>query len=55
MRTVDEGQRYCTDFHARLIAAGREPRDLKILPGIHPIVGTSYSGGVVAWTAQPTQ
>ncbi len=41
MRTVDEGQRYRLDFHARLIAAGREPQDLKILPGIHPIVGTS--------------
>ena len=41
MRTVDEGQRYRLDFHARLIAAGREPQDLKILPGIDPIVGTS--------------
>src|SRR3984957_18810899 len=41
LRTVEEAQRYRTDFHSRLVAAGREPQDMKILPGIHPIVGAS--------------
>jgi alkanesulfonate monooxygenase SsuD/methylene tetrahydromethanopterin reductase-like flavin-dependent oxidoreductase (luciferase family) len=41
VRAVEEGRLYRTDFDARLIAAGREPQDMKILPGIHPIVGAS--------------
>jgi FMN-dependent oxidoreductase (nitrilotriacetate monooxygenase family) len=41
MRTAEEAQRYRSDFHARLVAAGREPQDMKILPGIHPIVASS--------------
>lgn len=40
-RDIGEGQRYRADFDARLAAAGREPQDLKILPGIHPIVAAS--------------
>jgi FMN-dependent oxidoreductase (nitrilotriacetate monooxygenase family) len=41
LRSIEEAQRYRVDFDARLVAAGREPQDLKILPGIQPIVGTS--------------
>lgn len=41
LRTPDEARRYRADFDERLAAAGREPSDLKILPGIHPIVGAS--------------
>jgi FMN-dependent oxidoreductase (nitrilotriacetate monooxygenase family) len=41
MRSIEEGQRYRADFDARLAAAGREPLDLKILPGIHPVVASS--------------
>jgi len=40
-RTIEEGRRYRVDFDSRLVAAGREPQDLKILPGIHPIIGDS--------------
>jgi FMN-dependent oxidoreductase (nitrilotriacetate monooxygenase family) len=40
-RGIEEAQRYRRDFDARLIAAGREPADLRILPGIQPIVGSS--------------
>ena len=41
LRTIEEAQRYRVDFHERLAAAGREPKDMKILPGIHPVIGTS--------------
>jgi FMN-dependent oxidoreductase (nitrilotriacetate monooxygenase family) len=41
MRSIEEGQRYRADFDSRLVAAGREPQDLKILPGIHPVVAAS--------------
>jgi FMN-dependent oxidoreductase (nitrilotriacetate monooxygenase family) len=41
MRTIEDGLRYRADFDARLAAAGREPADLKVLPGIRPIVATS--------------
>lgn len=41
MRSIEEGQRYRADFDARLAAAGRQPQDLKILPGIHPVVAAS--------------
>jgi alkanesulfonate monooxygenase SsuD/methylene tetrahydromethanopterin reductase-like flavin-dependent oxidoreductase (luciferase family) len=41
MRSIEEGRRYRADFDSRLVAAGRDPQDLKILPGIHPIVGAS--------------
>jgi FMN-dependent oxidoreductase (nitrilotriacetate monooxygenase family) len=41
LRTIEEAQRYRADFHGRLVAAGREPQDMKILPGIHPIVAAS--------------
>ncbi|MEP9380064.1 LLM class flavin-dependent oxidoreductase [Aquabacter sp. CN5-332] len=41
MRSVEEGQKYRADFNARLERAGRLPEDLKILPGIHPVVASS--------------
>jgi FMN-dependent oxidoreductase (nitrilotriacetate monooxygenase family) len=41
MRSIEEGQRYRADFDTRLAAAGRQPQDLKILPGIHPVVAAS--------------
>jgi FMN-dependent oxidoreductase (nitrilotriacetate monooxygenase family) len=40
-RSIEEARRYRLDFDARLVAAGRNPSDLKILPGIQPIVGAS--------------
>jgi FMN-dependent oxidoreductase (nitrilotriacetate monooxygenase family) len=43
IRSVEEGLKYCADFDVRLTAAGRVPNDLKILPGIHPVVASSRS------------
>jgi FMN-dependent oxidoreductase (nitrilotriacetate monooxygenase family) len=40
-RTFEEGQRYRMDFDVRLVDAGRNPGDLKILPGIRPIVAAT--------------
>jgi FMN-dependent oxidoreductase (nitrilotriacetate monooxygenase family) len=41
VRTIAEGQRYRKDFDDRLQRIGREPTDLKVLPGILPIVAGS--------------
>ncbi|HEY2210139.1 MAG TPA: LLM class flavin-dependent oxidoreductase [Bradyrhizobium sp.] len=41
VRTIDDGQRYRKDFDERLQKYGRSPRDLKVLPGILPIVARS--------------
>ena len=41
VRTIEEGQLYRRDFNDRLQRVGREPGDLKVLPGILPIVATS--------------
>ena len=41
VRTIEEGQRYRKDFDERLPQFGREPSDLKVLPGILPIVARS--------------
>ncbi len=43
VRTIDEGQRYRRDFDERLQGLGRQPGDLKVLPGILPIVAKSRS------------
>jgi FMN-dependent oxidoreductase (nitrilotriacetate monooxygenase family) len=43
VRTIDEGRRYREDFDGRLRSKGRNPEDLKILPGILPIVAASRS------------
>src|SRR5258707_10841602 len=43
VRTVEEGQRYRKDFNERLRRNGRAPGDLKVLPGILPIVARSRS------------
>ncbi len=43
IRSVEEGLKYRADFDVRLSAAGRVPNDLKILPGIRPIVASSRS------------
>ena len=43
VRTIEEGQRYRKDFDERLRKLGRQPSDLKILPGILPIVAKSKS------------
>jgi FMN-dependent oxidoreductase (nitrilotriacetate monooxygenase family) len=43
VRTIEEGQRYRKDFDQRLQRIGRQPGDLKILPGILPIVAKSKS------------
>ena len=41
VRTIEEGQRYRRDFDERLQRFGRKPGELKILPGILPIVAKS--------------
>jgi FMN-dependent oxidoreductase (nitrilotriacetate monooxygenase family) len=41
VRTIEEGQRYRRDFDERLQRVGRQPGDLKVLPGILPIVARS--------------
>jgi len=41
IRSIEEGLKYRADFDVRLAAAGRAPADLKILPGIHPVVAAS--------------
>ena len=43
VRSVEEGRKYRQDFDARLKENGRSPGDLKILPGILPIVAKSRS------------
>jgi FMN-dependent oxidoreductase (nitrilotriacetate monooxygenase family) len=43
VRTIEEGQRYRKDFDQRLQRIARQPGDLKILPGILPIVAKSKS------------
>jgi FMN-dependent oxidoreductase (nitrilotriacetate monooxygenase family) len=41
VRTIEEGQRYRKDFDTRLQRFGRQPGDLKVLPGVLPIVARS--------------
>ena len=41
VRTIEEGQRYRKDFDERLRRNNRDPGDLKVLPGILPIVAKS--------------
>jgi FMN-dependent oxidoreductase (nitrilotriacetate monooxygenase family) len=41
VRSIEEGQKYRKDFDARLDKVGRLPTDLKVLPGILPIVAKS--------------
>jgi FMN-dependent oxidoreductase (nitrilotriacetate monooxygenase family) len=43
VRTIEEGQRYRKDFDERLRRNNRSPGDLKVLPGILPIVAKSRS------------
>ena len=40
-RTLDEGRRYRADLNERLATFGRAPEDLKILPGLQPVVADS--------------
>lgn len=42
-RTIEEGKRNRVEFDERLVAVGRRPESLKILPGILPIVAGSRS------------
>lgn len=41
VRTIEEGRHYRKDFDERLQRIGRAPGDLKVLPGILPIVARS--------------
>jgi FMN-dependent oxidoreductase (nitrilotriacetate monooxygenase family) len=43
IRSIEEGLKYRADFDVRLTTAGRASADLKILPGIHPVVAASRS------------
>ncbi|GAA2411121.1 LLM class flavin-dependent oxidoreductase [Actinomadura vinacea] len=38
---VDEARDFATDVRRRAAAAGRDPRHLKILPGLSPIIGST--------------
>ncbi|WP_159888182.1 LLM class flavin-dependent oxidoreductase [Paenibacillus puerhi] len=38
-QTLEEGQRFYADVKGRLGAYGRSPDDLKIMPGVFPIIG----------------
>lgn len=38
-RTLAEGQAFYRDLKARVVAAGRDPQSLKVLPGIVPFIG----------------
>ncbi|MFZ2526473.1 MAG: LLM class flavin-dependent oxidoreductase [Rhodococcus sp. (in: high G+C Gram-positive bacteria)] len=40
-RTLAEGQSFYRDLKARVVKAGRDPRSLKVLPGIVPFIGAS--------------
>ena len=37
--TIKEGQDFCNDMRSRMAKYGRGPEDIRILPGIMPIVG----------------
>src|ERR1700742_4682930 len=43
VRSIEEGKRYRQDFDDRLRRVARKPGDLKVLPGILPIVAKSRS------------
>ena len=43
VRSIADGQQYRSDFNERLKRVGRRPGDLKVLPGILPIVARSAS------------
>jgi len=42
-QTLQEAQEYYADLKARMPSFGRDPDDLKILPGVSPIVGRTES------------
>lgn len=42
-QTIEEAQAYYADLKSRMPAFGRKPDDLKILPGVSPIVANSQS------------
>ncbi|MEJ1117547.1 LLM class flavin-dependent oxidoreductase [Phyllobacterium sp. CCNWLW109] len=42
-QTIEEAQAYYADLKSRMPAFGRKPDDLKILPGVSPIVANSES------------
>ncbi|MBM9468575.1 NtaA/DmoA family FMN-dependent monooxygenase [Nakamurella leprariae] len=39
--TLPEAQEYYRDLKSRTVAAGRSPEDIKILPGVSPVIGES--------------
>ncbi|ACB95473.1 LLM class flavin-dependent oxidoreductase [Beijerinckia indica] len=41
--TLDEAVTYYADVKSRLAKYGRSPEDLKILPGVHPVIGRTES------------
>ncbi len=42
-RTVAEGQRFYSDLKRRTVAAGRRERDIVILPGVVPVLGSTVA------------
>ncbi|MFI5720077.1 LLM class flavin-dependent oxidoreductase [Nocardia sp. NPDC051750] len=44
-RSIPEGQDFYRDVKARAVAAGRNPDDVKILPGIVPFIAESEASG----------
>ncbi|WP_299558167.1 LLM class flavin-dependent oxidoreductase [uncultured Mycolicibacterium sp.] len=39
--TLKDGQQFYADFKARVAAAGRDPRFVKVLPGLQPFIGST--------------
>ncbi|BBZ32103.1 LLM class flavin-dependent oxidoreductase [Mycolicibacterium confluentis] len=39
--TLEDGQEFYTDFKARVAAAGRDPGQTKVLPGLMPYIGST--------------
>ncbi|BBU30290.1 monooxygenase [Burkholderia sp. THE68] len=42
-RGIDDGRAYRQDFNLRLAKYGKSPEDIRILPGLQPIIGRSAS------------
>ncbi|MEI7710983.1 MAG: LLM class flavin-dependent oxidoreductase [Rhodospirillales bacterium] len=42
-RTIEEGRAFSTDIRARMVALGRDPEHMKILPGCFVVVGATMA------------
>jgi N-acetyl-S-(2-succino)cysteine monooxygenase len=44
--TISDGRSFCADLRARAVKAGRGPDDIRILPGLMPVVGRTEAEAV---------